>query len=162
MADKKKAIAKLKEEVKEYSKQYGRIINEHLIPRVKDSDSLAESVLESNRSVGEMGKYIFALAKKEATNNMAIVEDDTVFEWAEDYFRATNEQLVEVGIRSEKPSSKPSASTGKARTITKKSNASKTTTSGTKTVTKVSQNKPKTTTKSKAKSSSDEEQISLF
>lgn len=56
-----------------------------------------EAFLNEEKNLKDMATYIKNKAKKEAQNNVAVIEDERVFQWAKDYFNKTNKQL---GIKS--------------------------------------------------------------
>lgn len=55
--------------------------------------------LKEEKNLKDMAEYIKKLAKKEAINGVAIIEDEVVYQWAKDYFSKSNEEL---GITSNK------------------------------------------------------------
>lgn len=52
-----------------------------------------EAFLNEEKNLKDMATYIKDLAKKQATNNVAVIEDKVVFQWAKDYFNKSNEEL---------------------------------------------------------------------
>jgi len=52
-----------------------------------------EAFLNEEKNLKDMATYIRDLAKKQATNNVAVIEDSVVFQWAKDYFKKTNKEL---------------------------------------------------------------------
>ncbi len=73
-------------------------IIDHLIKRVNEDEGLAADVLKESKTWDGCWKYIQNEAKKQAVNGCACIEDEQVYEWAEDYFRAKDEP---------KPAAKP-------------------------------------------------------
>ena len=49
--------------------------------------------LNEEKNLAEMMDYIKNLAKEKAVNNVAVIEDITVYNWAIDYFSKSNEEL---------------------------------------------------------------------
>ena len=49
--------------------------------------------LKEEKDLKEMAEYIKGLAKKEAINGVAIIEDETVYRWAKEYFMKSNKEL---------------------------------------------------------------------
>lgn len=52
-----------------------------------------EAFLNEEKNLKEMATYIKDLARKQATNNVAVIEDEVVFQWAKDYFNKSNKEL---------------------------------------------------------------------
>lgn len=63
-------------------------------------------------------KYITGKAKEQAVNNCAVVKDEDVYEWAEDYVRMTDEEYKEQFEK--KQASAPKATVKKVETPKKK------------------------------------------
>lgn len=49
--------------------------------------------LNEEKNLKDMATYIKDLARKQATDNVAVIEDEVVFQWAKDYFNKSNEEL---------------------------------------------------------------------
>ena len=49
--------------------------------------------LNEEKNLTEMMDYIKNLAKEKAVNNVAVIEDMTVYNWAIDYFSKSNKEL---------------------------------------------------------------------
>lgn len=54
---------------------------------------IEQDFLKEEKDLKEMAEYIKGLAKKEAINGVAIIEDETVYSWAKEYFVKSNEEL---------------------------------------------------------------------
>ncbi len=54
---------------------------------------MEQDFLKEEKNLKEMAEYIVGLAKKEATNGVAVIEDETVYQWAKEYFIKTNKEL---------------------------------------------------------------------
>ena len=54
---------------------------------------MSEAFLNEEKNLKDMATYIKDLARKQATNNVAVIEDAVVFQWAKDYFNKSNEEL---------------------------------------------------------------------
>ncbi len=52
-----------------------------------------QDFLKEEKDLKEMAEYIKGLAKKEAINGVAMIEDETVYSWAKEYFVKSNEEL---------------------------------------------------------------------
>lgn len=61
-----------------------------------------ESFLKEEKNLKDMATYIKDLARKQATNNVAVIEDEIVFQWAKDYFIKSNKELGIVKTRIER------------------------------------------------------------
>lgn len=54
---------------------------------------MSDLYLQEQKNLTEMMTYIKDLAKEKAVNNVAVVEDSQVYDWAIDYFSKSNEEL---------------------------------------------------------------------
>ena len=83
------AVEKLQGELKKAkNKPFAEPIIEHLIKRCQEDAGFAEDVLGEKKTYDNCDAYIYNLARKEAGNNRQVaIRNDTVFEWAEDYYR---------------------------------------------------------------------------
>lgn len=81
------AINKLRNEMKqlENDKSACRIAL-YLIGRCGESESLCQDVLNDKKTLHGCMDYVKNKARAQAVNGCACIEDDTVFEWAEDYY----------------------------------------------------------------------------
>lgn len=61
-------------------------IGKYLEERSKEDSSVANDLKKEIKSLGECWKYILGEAKKQAENNCACIDDDTVFGWAVHYY----------------------------------------------------------------------------
>ena len=82
-------IERLSEMVKGQKDKYLQIIVNHLMLQTE----MSEVFLNEEKDLKGMASYIQDLAKKQATNNVAVIEDEIVFNWAKDYFNKSNEEL---------------------------------------------------------------------
>lgn len=64
-------------------------IIEYLLTR----EDMNDKYLNEEKSLKQMVEFIKEEAQKQATNGMAMIEDQTVYSWAIHYFDETNEQL---------------------------------------------------------------------
>lgn len=106
---KDKAISKLREELKAAKqKSFAKPIIDYLIKRIEEDEGLAKDVLKNQKSWEQCFKYIYEKARKMAGGQKAAaIIDETVFEWAEDYYRGTDKDVEKVaGKAAEKPSGK--------------------------------------------------------
>lgn len=56
-------------------------------------EDMNDKYLNEEKSLKQMVEFIKEEAQKQATNGMAMIEDQTVYSWAIHYFDETNEQL---------------------------------------------------------------------
>ena len=82
-------IERLSEMIKGQKDKYLQIIVNHLMLQTE----MSEAFLNEEKNLKDMATYIKDLAKKQATNNVAVIEDAVVFQWAKDYFNRSNEEL---------------------------------------------------------------------
>lgn len=82
-------IQRLSEMIKgQKDKSLIKIVSYLMLQTEMDSDFLKEE-----KDLKEMAEYIKGLARKEATNGVAIIEDETVYSWAKEYFIKSNKEL---------------------------------------------------------------------
>lgn len=82
-------IQRLSEMIKGQKDKYLIKIVEYLILQTQ----MNQYYLKEEKNLKEMAEYIKKLAKKQATNGVAVVEDDVVYQWAMEYFIKTNKEL---------------------------------------------------------------------
>lgn len=83
------AIDKLRKEMKENENNNALCrIALYLIGRCEASESLREDVLKDGKTLRKCMDYVTSCARKEAVGGCACIEDNTVFEWAEDYYHS--------------------------------------------------------------------------
>lgn len=91
-----KAKQKLEEEVKKAKdKEFADPIIRHLLKRCEEDPGMAEDILQTHKTWLKCFAHIRGEAKKRADGNCAVVRDDLVYEWAEDYFRMDDKALEE-------------------------------------------------------------------
>lgn len=54
---------------------------------------LNQAFLNEEKNLKDMAQYIKDKAKKQAKGGVAVIEDETVYKWAKEYFIKTNEEL---------------------------------------------------------------------
>lgn len=69
--------------------KYLKIIVQHLM-LYKEMNS---AFLNEEKNLKDMSIYIKDKAKKRASNGVAVIEDEVVFQWAKDYFSKSNKEL---------------------------------------------------------------------
>jgi len=82
-------IKRLSEMVKNQKDKYLIKVVSYLILQ----EDMNEYYLNEEKNLKDMADYIKKLAKKEAINGVAIIEDETVYQWAKEYFQTSNQEL---------------------------------------------------------------------
>ncbi len=86
-----RAVGKLQEEIKKAKQPNANLVIEHLIKRIGEDEGLAEDVMQEHKTWDRCWEYIVKQAKTRATKtsggSCAMVDNETVYEWAEDYYR---------------------------------------------------------------------------
>lgn len=77
------------------------IIKKYLEERAKDDPTIAMNLLKANKTIEGCCRYITEQARKAATNNVAMIEDAMVYNWAIHYY---DEDSIE-----DKPKPQPKA-----------------------------------------------------
>jgi len=80
------AIEKLQGEMKDLDTS-GKAVAEYLIRRCNEDPSMKEDVAHEKKTMKGCMSFVKSQARKQAKDGVAIIEDKTVYEWAEDYFR---------------------------------------------------------------------------
>lgn len=52
-----------------------------------------EAFLNEEKNLKDMATYIKNMARKQANDSVAVIEDEVVFQWAKEYFNKSNEEL---------------------------------------------------------------------
>lgn len=95
-----KAKEKLEaERKKEAKKEFANPIIDYLLKRCDEDPGFAEDVLRDGKTWNGCFSYIRNEARKKAVNGCAAVEDSTVYEWAEDYYRSDVKEAVKTSTR---------------------------------------------------------------
>lgn len=82
------AKEKLEKELnKAKDKSFAEPVIGYLLERCEEDEGLARDVAQEHKAWSKCFNYIYEQAKKQATNNRAVVRNDVVCEWAEDYYR---------------------------------------------------------------------------
>lgn len=88
---------------------------EYLKGRAREDESMAEDIIDKDKSMNECCTYIFCKARKRLpVENGVWIKNETIYEWAEDYWRATAEDIKKVigassGAPVKKDTAKPEA-----------------------------------------------------
>ena len=64
-----------------------------IIKYLLNQPEMSDIYLKDEKNIKEMMDYIKSKAKEQAINNVAIIEDQNVYEWAIDYYIKSNEEL---------------------------------------------------------------------
>lgn len=84
---KQKAKEKLEKELKvAKDKSFANPVIGYLLERCEEDEGLAQDVAQDHKTWKKCRDYIYKKAKKRAVDNQAVVRDEVVFEWAEDYY----------------------------------------------------------------------------
>ena len=81
-----KAIDKIDGEAENLNNKNATYISSHIIDTYLNNDENAEKVLDEKKTLKGCWDSITSKAKKLAENNCAMVEADTVFDWAKEYY----------------------------------------------------------------------------
>ena len=108
------AINKLNGELKDSKDEYKKLIVAHLTKRIKEDSGLGDDVVKDGKTLDNCMTYITEHARQSASNGVAVIKDDQVYEWAEDYYRSnTKYDLYVPGVvkKTPKPAAKTPANT---------------------------------------------------
>ena len=84
---KQRAREKLEKELKEAEdKAFADPVIGYLLGRCAEDDGLAQDVAQGHKTWGKCLNYIYEKAREQAVGNKAVVRNDVVYEWAEDYY----------------------------------------------------------------------------
>lgn len=82
----RQAIEKINEEMqKDPTNEYMEIIGHYIIDRCTDETTAAAVLAEGKTLIGVL-ENINERARKKAKNNCAVISDDVVFKWVDEYF----------------------------------------------------------------------------
>lgn len=97
---KQQAEEKLKKELAAAKdKSFAEPIISYLLKRCNEDEGLAEDVVQEHKTWQKCLDYIFRQAKKQAVSNKAVIRDDVVYEWAEDYYHKDDKAEEEAKAR---------------------------------------------------------------
>lgn len=163
---KQKAREKLEAEKKKATqKNFADPVITYLMKRCEEDQGLAEDVMQEGKTWNKCFSYIVEQARKQSNGRSAAVEDQVVYEWAEDYYHKYEKPETAKKEKSKKP-----ATTKKTEAPTKKVTETKKDVQKTKDDSKVSEkpvkkdaaSKQRKTEKTSTKSSELSGQMSLF
>ena len=163
---KQKAKEKLEAEKKKATqKNFAEPIIAYLLKRCEEDQGLAEDVMQEGKTWNKCFNYIVEQARKQSNGRSTAVEDQVVYEWAEDYYHKYEKPETAKKEKDKKP-----ATTKKTEAPAKKVTKIKKDTQETKDDSKASEkpekkdaaSKQRKTEKTSTKSSGLNGQISLF
>lgn len=64
-----------------------------IIKHLLNQPEMSDIYLKDEKNIKEMMDYIKSKAKEQAINNVAIIEDQNVYDWAIEYYIKSNEEL---------------------------------------------------------------------
>lgn len=132
---KQKARKKLEAEKKKATqKNFADPVITYLMKRCEEDQGLAEDVMQEGKTWNKCFSYIVEQARKQSNGRSAAVEDQIVYEWAEDYYHKYEKPKSVKKEKGKKPVKKEK---GKKPVITKK------TVTPTKTTQKITDNEKK-------------------
>ena len=116
---KQKAREKLEAEKKKATqKNFADPVITYLMKRCEEDQGLAEDVMQEGKTWNKCFSYIVEQARKQSNGRSAAVEDQIVYEWAEDYYHKYEKPESVKKEKGKKPVKKEK---GKKPVITKKS-----------------------------------------
>ena len=74
------------EALKKLDKKYAQAIANYLLNRIETDECLKAKLEETNKTLKGCVEYVKKEAKKQAEDNVAIIEDQQVYEWVVHYF----------------------------------------------------------------------------
>ena len=93
---KQKAVEKLNAELqKAKNKQFASPVIGYLIERCKDDNGLVQDIMQDHKTWDKCLSYLYDQARKQRSGNCAVVKDDVVYEWAEDYYHKDDKKIEE-------------------------------------------------------------------
>lgn len=142
---KQRAKEKLEGELKNAKdKNFADPVITYLLKRCEEDDGLAEDVLQNHKTWEKCYGYIYEQARKQKSGNCAVVRDDVVYEWAEDYFHLDDKAIEEKKKKEEKERRKSQKQeTEKRKQQNSKQKPAKEKTSDAKSVKEVKKKTPK-------------------
>ena len=112
------AAGKLDSEIKDSKNESAKAIVEYLKKRARESENLANDILKPSKTWNKCWEYIYSKAAKLPREGRVLaVRDETVYEWAEDYYLNAKEEK-KTAEKKPAPSAKPKKT--KSKTAAKK------------------------------------------
>lgn len=119
---KQKARKKLEAEKKKATqKNFADSVIAYLLKRCEEDQGLAEDVMQEGKTWNKCFNYIVEQARKQSNGRSAAVEDQVVYEWAEDYYHKYEKPETAKKEKDKKPATtKKTEAPAKKVTETKK------------------------------------------
>lgn len=119
---KQKAREKLEAEKKKATqKNFADSVIAYLLKRCEEDQGLAEDVMQEGKTWNKCFNYIVEQARKQSNGRSAAVEDQVVYEWAEDYYHKYEKPETAKKEKDKKPATtKKTEASAKKVTETKK------------------------------------------
>lgn len=109
---KQKAKEKLEEELKfAKDKNFATPIIGYLLKRCKEDEGLAKDIMQEHKTWQNCFDYIYKQARKQSKGDYAWICDDTVYEWAEDYYHKDDKAEEENKVKEKTKVKKEEAKT---------------------------------------------------
>lgn len=89
-------------------KSFAEPVIGYLLERCEE-EGFAQDVAQEHKTWSKCVDYIYKQAKKQATNNRAVVRNDVVYEWAEDYYRKDDKAEEQKKAKREKEAAEKKA-----------------------------------------------------
>lgn len=90
------AIAKVEKEITDAGNQQTKVIGRYVIDKLLKSEDAAEKVMNEKKTLKGCMDSIKAKAKERAVNQMAMIEDETVYGWAREYY-GIKDKVISMG-----------------------------------------------------------------
>lgn len=161
------AKEKLEKELKAAKdKNFADPIIGYLLKRCEEDEGVAEDVAQEHKTWYKCFNYIYEQAKKQATDNRAVVRDDVVYEWAEDYYHKDDKAEEEEKSKKEAEAKAKREKAAAEKKIATKSKSAKTaaksSTDKNKATANTKEERPKEQPKPKKSSKDMEGQLDMF
>lgn len=108
------AKKKLEDEMKKAKeKSFAEPIIGYLLKRCEDNKSLAEDVMQEQKTWDKCFNYIYSKAREQSKGNCAAIRDEVVYEWAEDYYQKDDKAEEEIKVKENEERKKQAAEKAK-------------------------------------------------
>ncbi len=114
---KERAKEKLEKELQSAkNKHFAEPIMNYLLKRCKEDEGLAQDVVQEHKTWHNCFDYVYNRARKQSKENYAWICDDTVYEWAEDYYHKDDKAEEEKNAKENKEKKETKVKKEKAKT----------------------------------------------
>ncbi|MCI9058827.1 MAG: hypothetical protein HFH52_03450 [Lachnospiraceae bacterium] len=104
---KQEAIKKLeKEQEAAGDKEFAEPVIRYLLKRCEEDEGLSQDVMQGHKTWTKCVDYIYRQARKQVTGNYIAIRDETVYEWAEDYYHKDDKAEEEEKAKKEEEAKK--------------------------------------------------------